>query len=402
MLSLQIATNHELRETIEMLEAKLKKPATHGQLNGLHKELEDSKARNEHLEAKLNVANQNGDNVNALEQQVKTLEEALQRAPSIKHVNSLRERMDDLQTENRNMQGRLNRLNSERETRKQEIKALKVKSSSITSQQATEETEESRHFRKPQGRVVEDPQDKKSDGGRDFEEILSSNPSQSAGQDQDENEAVSYVEGIWPMSPDVVQSGHQQEESRISLPRKKPVRVQSSSVRTHSSSTPLSSQGGDDRRQLQRSKAMPATIASVPRLHHQSDDDPLESQETVSTQQPALSQRSSHVAVPPKLIARKEDGPLPISVRRILERIAYGASNLKRDLDVADLEARTVSGSKRVRTKPSSQLGPVVADSQSPDHLLNGRGRKISSSSTRRSSYKGQWSWRGVSYFLLT
>lgn len=366
---------------------------TQAKINDLFKEVEKLRGQNEDLEETINASYQDKKQVERLQQKVKTLEDSLEKAPSPAKYHALKTTVQDLETEIRNLQGQLNRAQSESKTRKQEIKQLKASSTSAASNQVAAPAADVQQGKRKQRRVIDDSQEKDKDAGRDFREILSS---------QSDEEEQPDISGLWPASPKAPTSDQQQEQSRITLPPKKTVRVQSSSGRLHNPSTPRSSSGGEDSQQPSKTKGILQTHSlafrsSTTQFNGSSNHEMTDSQETASSQGSSQQVETSQVAT-------KHREPLPEDpeARRNLERMAHGASNLKRELADAHLDAHVATGSKKSKIRTSSTLGPVVADSKSPNHLLNGRGRKVSLTSSRRQSYKGMRVWFRLLHALLT
>lgn len=368
---MQIATNRALRATVKTLEAKLDDGPAQAKIDDLTKVVEQLRGQKEELEEFINASDPDKQDFELLQQHVKTLEERLQQAPTLEKYNALRMLVQDLKTEIGNLQGQVNRAQSESKSRKQEVKQLKAlipASPTVDAQQG----------KKNRRRVIGDSQEK--DAGRGFQEILSSQ--------SDEDDAPD-VTAVWPASPKAPTSTQQQEQKRITLPPKKAVRVQGSSGRLYNPSTPRSSSGGEDVQQPAKAKGIIRNQSSSSANQSNGSTSPnlTNSQETTS------SQGSSRQAEKPKVVGKHSE-PLLVDpeARRNLERMARGASNLnlKRDQADADLDTHVGNGSKKPKVRISSTLGPIVADSQSPNRLLNGRGRKVSATSSRRQSYKGK------------
>ena len=377
---MQIATNRALRDTVETLKAKLDDGSAQAKIDDLTKVVEKLQGQKEELEEFINASDPDKQDFELLQQHVKTLEEKLQQAPSLEKYNALRMLVQDLKTEIGNLQGQVNRAQSESKSRKQEVKQLKAMIPA-TPRQAASPTVDAQQGKRNQRRVIGDSQEK--DAERGFQEILSSQ-----GDEQEEAD----VTAVWPASPKTPISTQQHEQKRITLHPKKAVRVQGSSGRLYNPSTPRSSSGGEDTQQTPKAKRImrnqsSGSGSSADQSKGSNDQDLTDSQETTS------SQGSSRQAERPKVIAKHSE-PIPEDpeARRNLERMARGASNLslKRDQADADLDTHGVTGVKKSKVRTSSTLGPIVADSQSPNRLLNGRGRKLSATYSRRQSYKGE------------
>ena len=370
---MQIATNCALRATVKTLEAKLDDGPAQAKIDDLTKVVEQLQGQKEDLEELLNASDQDKQGFELLQQQVKTLEERLRQAPTLEKYNGLRLLVQDLKAEIGNLQGQVNRAQCESKSRKQEVKHLKA----LIPASPTVDVQQSKNIRR---RVVGDSQEKEKDAGRGFQEILS--------YQNDEEEAVDII-AVWPTSPKAPTSTQDQEQKRVTLPPKKAVRVQGSSGRLYNPSTPRSSSGGEDVQEPPKMKGI---------IRNQSSSSANQSNGSTSptlthSQETASSQGSLQQTEKPRVIGKHAE-PLPVDpeARRNLERMARGASNLnlKRDQADAELDIHMVNGSKKSKVRTSSTLGPIVADSQSPNRLLNGRGRKVSATSSRRHSYKGE------------
>ena len=370
-----------MRDTIKTLEAKLDDGPAQAKIDDLTKVVEQLRGQKEELEEFINASDPDKQDFELLQQHVKTLEERLQQAPSLDKYNGLRMLVQDLKAEIGNLQGQVNRAQSESKSRKQEVKQLKALIPAIPNQ-AVSPTAEAQQGKKTRRRVIGDSQEKEKEDGRSFQEILSSQ--------LDEEDVVDVI-GLWPASPKAPTSAQQQEQKRITLPPKKAVRVQDSSGRLYNPSTPRSSSGGEEARQQPKAKGIirNQSSSSASQSNGSTNSELTDSQETTS------SQGSSRQAEKPKVVGKHSE-PLPVDpeARRNLERMARGASNLnlnlKRDQADVDLDTHEVTGSKRSKVRTFSTLGPIVADSHSPNRLLNGRGRKVSATSSRRQPYKGE------------